>query len=143
MFRLATLAGTLAIAGCATGMDADADRDETAAANQARDCFFVRNITGFRGLDDDSVIIEVGVNDYYQLDAFGTCNQLDWAHRMAVISDVGGTMCAGEISPGRIVTEEENCRIDEITRVYPDEEDVDDMEDMDEADAEAETGDAY
>ncbi len=133
MLRLFLVASIITLFGCASDqMDGAAAPAAQAAAE--RDCFNTRNISGFSSVADDTVQIRAGVDDYYEIDVFGSCNQLDWANRLAIVSDSGAFMCTGDISPGRVISDEESCQITNITRVYP--EDARQMETLeDEADS--------
>lgn len=116
MLRILVATSVIALFGCASE---DMGRERASAASADRDCFNTRSISGFSGVDDNTVQIRTGGDDYYEIDVFGTCNQLDWANRLTVVSDQGGFICAGDPSPGRVVSEEESCRITNVTRVYP------------------------
>lgn len=119
MMRLLLAASVITLFGCAAADDGPAEAEAATAADAGRDCFNTRNISGYSSVDDDTVQIRVGVNDYYDVDVFGTCNQLDWSNRLAIVSNSGSFICAGDISPGRLITEEENCSITRISRAYP------------------------
>ncbi|WP_152485876.1 DUF6491 family protein [Euryhalocaulis caribicus] len=128
MLRLVVASSVIALFGCASDMDTmdSASGDAPQAAQSAeRDCFPVRNVNGFSEVDDDTVRISVGANDHYEVDVYKTCSQLNWSWNLALESDTGNFMCAGEIAPGRIYARGESCDIKEITRVYPDAEEND------------------
>lgn len=133
MLKLLCAASVITLWGCASGPMDESDMVAATQADGERDCFNTRSISGFSGVDDDTVQVRA-VDNYYEIDVFGTCNQLDWANRLAIVSDQGAFMCTGDLSPGRVISEEESCRITNITRVYP--EDAGPMEALeDEADS--------
>jgi hypothetical protein len=50
-------------------------------APQAQSCFFRRDISSFSAPNDHTVLLRVGVNDYYKLDVTA-CSNLDFALRV-------------------------------------------------------------
>jgi len=76
----------------------------TAAAPQSapravaggRQCFNARSVNSFHAINDDAVIVTVGVNRYYLLDIIGTCPEIDWSQSVALRSTSGSSfVCEG------------------------------------------------
>lgn len=83
------------VVGCAptTG----SGREE--AASSARQCFSTQTVRNFRQGRPDQVFLRVGRDQIYELNAAG-CRDLDFANRLALVSDVGGVagsrLCTGD-----------------------------------------------
>jgi len=87
-----SLAGlaALVVAGCS------ANAQPRPQASGGRQCFNARSVNSFHAVGDESVIITVGVNRYYQLDIVGTCPEIDWSLRVALRSTSGSSwVCEG------------------------------------------------
>lgn len=71
-----------------------------------RQCFWTNQVNSFASSDNRIVNIRVGVKDYYQLEMFGRCMDVDWNHKIALVSRGGSTICTGMdaeiISPSTI-----------------------------------------
>lgn len=70
----------------------------TAAADpSSRQCFWSRNISGWNSLNDETLLLRVGVRDYYQLDLLPGCSGLDFAGETIGIKTRGGSdfICTG------------------------------------------------
>jgi hypothetical protein len=71
-------------AGCApTTESADG------APPRARQCFTVQQVSNFRQGRPDQLFLRVGRSDVYELNAAGGCNDLNFANRLALVSDFG------------------------------------------------------
>ena len=57
----------------------------------ARQCFWNHQVHGFAAPNDRTVNVRVGVRDVYQFEMFGPCIEVDWAHRIALVSRGGGS----------------------------------------------------
>jgi hypothetical protein len=68
---------------------------EAAARKGAEQCFFARNMTSFAPVGRERLNIRVGVNDYYQIDLLGTCQDLDWTQRIGLQSRGSDWICSG------------------------------------------------
>ena len=67
------------------------------AAAAARQCFFVSQVNGFQAESERTVIVEVGVNDLYELQMAGPCPNVDWSQRIGVAARGGGSsVCVGQ-----------------------------------------------
>lgn len=57
---------------------------------------FVRNIDGFGDTTRTTVVVEEGVNDYYLIEVFGACADLDWAQSFAFTRTTGSCLTRGD-----------------------------------------------
>ncbi len=88
--RLAIVALALAMSGCAASSTGGAT-NSVASNNQGRQCFSVRSVSSFNAVDEDTINIRVGVNDYWQMETFGPCRDVDWAQGIAIRSRGGSS----------------------------------------------------
>ena len=98
MIPLAVLALAPGAACTETGEpeSASAVSSQAAARPSGRQCFLPRQVNGFNALDDDTVYVSVGANDYYELELFGPCPDVDWEETIAIRSTGGSTwVCQG------------------------------------------------
>jgi hypothetical protein len=90
------------------------------AANDERDCFNVRSVSGFSTVDDDTVRIDVGPSRAYELDAGGaTCVNLRWANQIALQADpTSSFLCVGDqLTTAKIHTDQgDECLIEGVRR---------------------------
>ncbi len=63
--------------------------------SQPRQCFWNHQVNSFAAQGDRTVNLRVGVKDYYQLELFGPCPDVDWTQKIALISRGGSTICSG------------------------------------------------
>lgn len=68
---------------------------EPAAAKPKRQCFWTSQVNNFAAQGDEVVNVRVGVKDVYRLEIFGTCPEIDWSQKIAVVSRGGSTICTG------------------------------------------------
>ena len=68
---------------------------EPKPAKPRSQCFWTSQVNNFASTDDRIVNLRVGVRDVYQLEMFGPCNDLDWTHKIAVVSRGGSHICSG------------------------------------------------
>lgn len=61
---------------------------------------FTRSIDGFSATTRSTVIVEEGVNDFYLIEVFGGCQDLDWAQSLAFTRTTGSCLTRGD----RLVT---------------------------------------
>ena len=85
----------LTCAGLALTLTAAATAAEAAARKGGEQCFFARNMTSFAPVGREKLNIRVGVNDYYQIDLLGTCQDLDWTQRIGLESRGSDWICSG------------------------------------------------
>ena len=87
-------AGAAALAG-ACAMDGPAPRAQAAAAGE-RQCFLASRANGFRAIDRDTVLVEVGARTLYELRLFASCPDINWEHRIGIRTRGGGSwVCSG------------------------------------------------
>jgi hypothetical protein len=58
-------------------------------------CFWTRSVNSFASNDNRIVNIRVGVKDVYQFEMFGRCDDVDWNHRIALVSRGSSYICTG------------------------------------------------
>lgn len=68
---------------------------EPAAAKPKRQCFWTSQVNNFAAQGDEVVNVRVGVKDVYRLEIFGTCPEIDWTQKIAIVSRSGSTICTG------------------------------------------------
>jgi len=115
----ATLAAFLTL-GVAASTPALAESPAKPSKNQ---CFFTRNADGFAAPDDKTLYVRVGVRDVYQFEMFGTCQDLDWNQRIALVSRGGSSICTG--MDADVVTHSPigqlRCPVRSVKKLTPDE----------------------
>lgn len=113
---LATL--SLAASGPAA---ARSPKEPEAAAKPAKPCFWTNQVNSFASNDDHIVNVRVGVRDVYQLEMFGRCNDVDWSHRIALVSRGSSYICSGldaeVISPSPIGPQ--RCPVRSVRKLTP------------------------
>ena len=115
---ICSIAALLSVAGCA------ASEAPSAAAVADRDCFSVRQVTGFNVQDDETVRLSVGAGEAYVAEIQGpACGQIEWTESLAIESRPSSFLCVGD-GPGigdiafrdsaldRVIT----CRITALSR---------------------------
>lgn len=92
--RLAVGLAAALLSGClATAAVAEPKNPgKTATSHQ---CFWTRDVNGFRAQDDRTVNVRVGVNDIFQLTLFSPAPDIDWTQRIGVQSSGGSSICSG------------------------------------------------
>jgi hypothetical protein len=65
------------------------------AQKPKRQCFFASRVTSFAAADEKIVNLRVGVRDFYQLEMFGPCQDVDWNNQIALVSRGTSTICTG------------------------------------------------
>lgn len=89
--RLAVVALALAVTACASSTGGGAAAGRVAAAGQGRQCFPVQSVNSFNAVDEDTINIRVGVNDYWQMELLGPCRDVEWNLGVALRSRSGGS----------------------------------------------------
>ncbi len=98
---LALLALAAGLAACAPveggGMAAGTDGERSA---EGRQCFFVREVSGYRDAPDgpggaERIYVDVGARETYLFETFGACPELDWAHGIGFDARGVGSICHG------------------------------------------------
>lgn len=65
------------------------------AAKPKRQCFWASQVNNFAAQDDRVVNVRVGVKEIYRMELFGTCPEIDWTQRIAIVSRSGNSICQG------------------------------------------------
>ena len=132
---IAALAMTPLLAACAVAEARTAQGEEAAAesgaADEQRQCFFARQVNGFRSVEDEEgrrvdthVLIDVGASDTYEFELLSRCPGLRFARSIALVRQGPGRICDGldvdlvvqdDISPLR-------CPVTMVRKLDPDEE---------------------
>lgn len=89
----------------------------------ARQCFWARNADSFAAQDDHTVNVRVGVRDVYQFNLLGSCPDIDWNQRIALISRGGSNICSGldaEIVTGSPIGPQ-RCAVTHMRKLTPEE----------------------
>ena len=86
-------------------------------------CFWTRNADGFAAENEHIVNIRVGVRDVWQFEFLGTCPDIDWSNRIALVSRSGSTICSG--MDAEIVTRTaigpQRCAVRSLRKLTPEE----------------------
>lgn len=85
---LAAAAAALLAAGAAPASSADKPKGP-------RQCFWNHQVNSFAAQGDRIVNLRVGVKDYYQLELFAPCPDVEWTQKIALISRGSSTICSG------------------------------------------------
>lgn len=86
----ALAAAGLSLSACA----AEDDGTRSAASAQGRQCFWAGSVNGFRDAPgDDQIYIDVGVNETYLFQTFGSCPDLDFTEALALESGPSNYVC--------------------------------------------------
>ncbi|MEO0466184.1 MAG: DUF6491 family protein [Pseudomonadota bacterium] len=95
----AITAATFVLAGCASSgprLDAADYLASPALGEQTDRICFTRNIDGFGATTRTTVLVEEGINDYYLVEVFGGCQDLDWAQSLAFTRTTGSCLTRGD-----------------------------------------------
>jgi hypothetical protein len=114
------LAAAASLTLFATAHAADKPSDKPAGKNE---CFWTRNVTSFAAPDDHTVYVRVNSRDVYKFDLFGSCPDIDWNQRLALVS-TSGSVCNG--MDAEIVTRaqglgRQRCPISHMRKLTPEE----------------------
>lgn len=88
MIVIAGLGAAVVLSACAPTSDTPSHTASTAVP--AHSCFSTLQVQNFRQGRTNEVYLRVGRDDVYRLDAVAGCNDLDFANRLAIVSDLGG-----------------------------------------------------
>jgi hypothetical protein len=87
-----------------------------------RECFWTRQADGFAAQDDHTVNVRVSVRDVYQFKLLGSCPDIDWNQRIALVSH-GSNICSG--MDAEIVTHSpigpQRCAVSDMRKLTPEE----------------------
>jgi len=93
--RFAAAAFGLAVLGLSAPHGAVAKSPLEGAEKPRRQCFWANQVNNFAAEGDRVVNVRVGVKDIYRLEIFGTCPEIDWTQKIAIVSRGGSTICSG------------------------------------------------
>jgi len=79
----------------AAGPMAHAAHAPAAGKPAAKQCFWARSVNGFNAVDEHTVNIRVGVRDVYQMELMGSCPEIRWTERIALVSRGSSWICTG------------------------------------------------
>lgn len=114
------LAAALLAGGAAVSIAAD----KPAAKYDARQCFYTRNVTSFAAPDEKTLYVRVNVRDVYRFDMFGTCPDIDWNQRLALVSRGSSWICTGmdaEVITQRTGLGPQRCPVSNVRKLTPEE----------------------
>jgi len=114
----------LALAASAAVLTLSATAANAAGKAPSRDqCFWTRNANGFAAQDEHTVNIRVNARDVYQFEMLGTCPDIDWNQRIALISRGSSNICSG--MDAEIVTHSpigpQRCPVRSVRKLTPEE----------------------
>ena len=98
--------------------------DSPAKAPTQNQCFWTRNVTSFAAPDDHTVYVRVNSHDVYKFDLMGSCPDVDWNQRLALVSRGGSNICSG--MDAEIVTHatglgRQRCPVQHMQKLTPEE----------------------
>jgi hypothetical protein len=89
----------------------------------AKQCFYSRNVESFAAPDENTVNIRVSIKDYYQLQMFAPCHDVDWNQSIALISRGSSWICTGNGLDAEIVSHSpigpQKCQVKGIRKLTP------------------------
>lgn len=98
-------------------------QDAAKPAPAKRQCFFASNVNNYSAVDDRTVNVRVGVKDVYELKLFTRCPDIDWSHKIALVSRGGSSICDG--FDATIIVDStigpQRCQVDKVRKLTPQE----------------------
>ena len=88
MIAAISLGASVVLTACAPTSDSTVQT--ASGVEPARRCFSTLQVQNFRQGRMNEVYLRVGRSDVYRLDAVAGCTDLDFANRLAIVSDFGG-----------------------------------------------------
>jgi hypothetical protein len=89
----------------------------------ARQCFWANRVNNFAAADENTLNVRVGMKDVYQFEMLGRCPDIDWSHRIAILSRGSNSICTGLdaeiIAPSPIGPQ--RCAVRTVRKLTPDE----------------------
>ena len=125
MKMLASAAFAIA-AGLALSASAQPPPGAPAPPKPKASCFWVSRVENFAAVDQDNLYLRVGISDVYRLRLFATCLDLDWVHRLALVSRSSSLICEGSNVDAQVVVRDvamgrQRCQVTEVRKLTPDE----------------------
>ncbi|WP_309087352.1 DUF6491 family protein [Phenylobacterium sp.] len=93
--RVAAAVLGLAALGLSSPQGAVAKSPLEGAEKGKRQCFWTSQVNNFAAENDRVVNVRVGVREVYRLEIFGTCPEIDWTQKIALVSRHGSSICSG------------------------------------------------
>ncbi len=110
---------------CLTACAAEPSAGTAAAANAPGQCFSLRRVDGFSRAGVDHVVVHVALHDAYEFETDGTCPNLDFNQRLALVSRTGSSQICGGWDVDLVVPSSigppERCRVRMIRKLTPEE----------------------
>lgn len=95
--RLAAIAAAAACASCAPVAE---EPVASAGLSTDRQCLFASRINGYSEAPDgprgERLYVHTGPRDRWLFETFGSCPELDWAHRIAIDTRPVSNLCTGD-----------------------------------------------
>ena len=119
--------GLIASAAAAAGgcMAAPEQPRAQSALADDRQCFLASRVNRFDAIDDDTVLVTVGVRETYRLELTGTCPQIDWSQQIGFRSTGSSSwVCSGydaELLVPHSSGSIDRCPVVGIRRISPEE----------------------
>ena len=115
----------LSIAALVPAACAAPQQEARSSPSKGGDCFNVRMVNGYSNVDRDTVRLDAGPSRTYDVDLSGPlCDQLDWAHNIALESTPSSWICTGDhVGQGKIffrdatTRQRVSCYIEDVRRV--------------------------
>lgn len=88
-----------------------------------KQCFYSRNVESFAAPNENIVNLRVTSRQYYQLEMFAPCHDIDWNQHIALIARGGSWICTGNGLDAEIVSHSpigpQRCAVRSIRRLTP------------------------
>lgn len=91
------------LTAAALAAQAPAQAAEQTAAGQTRDCFWGRNLNGFRAVDNETLLLNVGVRDVYEAKLAAPSVDLKWVNGIALVARGGGNFVCSKLDADIVV----------------------------------------
>src|SRR5688572_7000145 len=88
-FKNMLVAGAAAVLATCGGVNLPSGAQ--AAAASGGQCFNAATVNSFDAIDDDTVLVTVGVRNVYRLEIVGVCPDVDWSLRVGLRSRGGSS----------------------------------------------------
>ena len=119
--RCLAIAAAALIAGCTA--DSMQRQGQAASATQ-RQCFLPSHVSSFHPIDHDTVRVDVGASDVYELDFAGVCPEVNWSLQVGIRSTRGTSwVCRGYdaelLVPSVSRSGVDRCPVTDVRRLSP------------------------
>ena len=94
MWKIALSVAAMALLTAAAPVAAKSPLEDGKAPAR-KQCFWTRQVNGFASNDNRIVNVRVGVNDIYQFEMLGRCEDVDWNNSIALVSRGSSYICTG------------------------------------------------